>query len=208
MLKKYNIQENNKRIKTLLYVILVLTLMILKNKVAAANITIISPSKINVGDTATITIDFGTYIGAYDLFQLTYNSRILEYTGTESLVSKCWFDNSQNSNGIRYKTFTFKGKKNGTVNIGLNIKTVTSANNTMDALGDFNGSKKIIVGTGIEAGDINNDSYINSTDAAIILDKYKNEGITKTDLERGDINEDGIINAIDAAMVLDIFKNS
>ena len=78
----------------------------------------------------------------------------------------------------------------------------------MDALGDFNGSKKIIVGTGIEAGDINNDSYINSTDAAIILDKYKNEGITKTDLERGDINEDGIINAIDAAMVLDIFKNS
>lgn len=207
MLKIYNELKYSTKVKTIAFVIIFLALVLIDNKVSAANVRIIGPSKINVGDTATIKVDFGTYIGAIDLFELTYNSRILEYTGTEELYRRCWFDNSTASTGIKEKEFIFKGKKNGTASISVNIKGLYSANSLIDELGDCSIGKSIVVGTGIEAGDINNDNKINSTDAAIVLDKYKNGGITKTDLQRGDVNEDGLLNSYDAVMILDIFKN-
>ena len=57
-------------------------------------------------------------------------------------------------------------------------------------------------------GDVNLDGFINSTDAAYVLDKYKNEDANNQDLLYGDMNNDGILNSTDAAMILDIFKNS
>lgn len=57
-------------------------------------------------------------------------------------------------------------------------------------------------------GDMNNDTFINSTDAAVVLDKFKNNNATTDDFARGDMDNNNILNATDAAMILDIFKNS
>ena len=61
--------------------------------------------------------------------------------------------------------------------------------------------------TEILRGDVNKDYYINSTDAAIVLDKYKSGLSEDEDYSLYDINEDSMINAIDASMILDIYKN-
>lgn len=57
-------------------------------------------------------------------------------------------------------------------------------------------------------GDMNVDGFINSTDAAIVLDLYKNDNAVETDYLRGDMDDNGVLNSTDAAMILDIFKNS
>lgn len=57
-------------------------------------------------------------------------------------------------------------------------------------------------------GDMNADTFVNSADAAIVLDKFKGEDATFDDYDRGDMNEDNILNSTDAAMILDIFKSS
>ncbi len=59
-----------------------------------------------------------------------------------------------------------------------------------------------------QKGDIDNDGYINSTDAAIVLDFFKNSGATNKDFQYGDMNGDNLLNSTDAAMILDIFKSS
>ncbi len=59
----------------------------------------------------------------------------------------------------------------------------------------------------IVKGDINEDGYINSTDAAIVLDRFKNKDASQRDYELGDMNEDKFLDSTDAAMILDIFKN-
>ena len=56
-------------------------------------------------------------------------------------------------------------------------------------------------------GDINKDRYINSVDAAIVLDKFKSNDSTEEDFELGDMNEDNLLNSTDSAIILDIFKN-
>ena len=201
--------KNNKKNKAImLFAVMAISFVINKEKINAASIKIMGPTKIEVGETTTITVDFGTYIGAYDLFQLTYVSRILEYTGTEELNSKCWFDNTTTSKGIRFKTFTFKGRKNGTSDIKVVAQGLVSANNTIDELGNAQDSIEIIVGDGIEKGDLNRDGLINSTDAALLLDIYKSGNVKESDLKNGDVNEDKILNSTDAAMILDIYKDS
>ncbi len=57
-------------------------------------------------------------------------------------------------------------------------------------------------------GDLNQDGYINSTDAAMVLDLFKNGGAKKLDYNLGDLNGDNLLNSTDASMVLDIFKSS
>ena len=57
-------------------------------------------------------------------------------------------------------------------------------------------------------GDINKDKHINATDAAFILDLFKNGGATEDIYEIGDMNDDNVINSADAAIILDIFKNT
>lgn len=61
---------------------------------------------------------------------------------------------------------------------------------------------------GFIKGDMNADTYVNSTDAAIVLDIFKSNNATNEDLLHGDMNEDNLLNSIDAAMILDVFKNS
>ena len=59
-----------------------------------------------------------------------------------------------------------------------------------------------------QKGDVNKNGYINSTDAAFILDRFRNSNATEEDYELGDMNNDNQLNATDAASVLDIFQNS
>ncbi len=57
-------------------------------------------------------------------------------------------------------------------------------------------------------GDVNKDGFIDSTDAAIVLDLFKNGGATEENFKFGDMNNDNQLNSTDAAMILDIFKSS
>ena len=58
-------------------------------------------------------------------------------------------------------------------------------------------------------GDVNLDGFVNSTDAAIVLDCYKSSEPAPTGyLERGDLDGNGILTSTDAAIILDIFKNT
>ncbi len=59
----------------------------------------------------------------------------------------------------------------------------------------------------IQKGDVNEDGFINSTDAAIVLDFFKNGGATERDYELGDMDGDNLLNSTDASTILDIFKN-
>lgn len=56
-------------------------------------------------------------------------------------------------------------------------------------------------------GDLNTDGYVNSVDAAIALDIFKNNTANDVYIKIGDLSNDGYINATDAAMILDCFKN-
>lgn len=60
----------------------------------------------------------------------------------------------------------------------------------------------------IKKGDITEDGIINATDAAIVLDKYKNSDATSRDFELADMNDDNLLNSTDAAIILDLYKNS
>ncbi len=55
-------------------------------------------------------------------------------------------------------------------------------------------------------GDLNNDGLVNSVDASMLLDLFKNGNLTEEDIRRGDMNGDGLLNSIDASMILDLFK--
>lgn len=55
-------------------------------------------------------------------------------------------------------------------------------------------------------GDVSKDGFVNAIDAALVLDLYKNGGVTSEDIELADLNLDNVLNSIDAAMILDIYK--
>lgn len=96
----------------------------------------------------------------------------------------------------------------------FNEKDITNDPLTYFVKTDFGGYLYVDLGT-LESndhsgilGDVDKDGFVNSTDAAILLDKYKS-GLGKGDsMSTFDINKDGVINATDAAMVLDFFKNN
>lgn len=57
-------------------------------------------------------------------------------------------------------------------------------------------------------GDLNFDKLVNSSDAALALDLFKNNNATKMEYNVGDLNNDNQLSSSDAALILDIFKNS
>lgn len=56
-------------------------------------------------------------------------------------------------------------------------------------------------------GDINRDGVVNSTDAAIVLEKFSQNKASEEDIGIADIDLDGKLNSTDAAMILEIFAN-
>ena len=68
---------------------------------------------------------------------------------------------------------------------------------------------KIILQIGdYQLGDVNMDKQINATDAAKVLDLFKNNNATTKEIILGDMTGDGLLNSTDAALILDLFKNS
>lgn len=59
-------------------------------------------------------------------------------------------------------------------------------------------------------GDVNGDSIVNSTDAALVLDMYKNNSVPddEEDMLKCDLDGNSIVNSTDAAKILDIYKNN
>ena len=57
-------------------------------------------------------------------------------------------------------------------------------------------------------GDVNQDKTINSIDAAMVIDMYKNNSIDILYRILADINEDGSIDALDAAIIIDMYKDN
>ena len=60
-----------------------------------------------------------------------------------------------------------------------------------------------------QKGDVNKDGAINSIDASLIIDMYKNNSqITQEELNIADMNNDRAINSVDASIIIDMYKNN
>ena len=60
-----------------------------------------------------------------------------------------------------------------------------------------------------QKGDVNKDGAINSIDASLIIDMYKNNSqITQEELNIADMNNDKAINSVDASIIIDMYKNN
>lgn len=194
----------SKRKKFLIIFMLLFCIFSYINSVNAIEIK--SKDKIAVGEEIIVTLDFGTYVAAYDSLELTYNNRIMTYNSSYSLIEGLWWDTSNESKGIDKKVYSFTATGNGICTINIIIKGLVSANQNMDVLGDVELYKKITVGTGYLKGDLDGDGVVNANDAAMVLDLYKYGNTTDDDFLVADIDEDGMINANDAALILDMYK--
>ncbi len=196
--------QNNNKLKKIALIFFIFTFLF--SNVKAFEIS--SKDNIDIGEIITVTLDFETNVGAYDSLNVTYNEYALEYISGDALSETVWHDSSKEQLGISSKTYVFRGKANGISTIEVNIKGAVSANESMDVLGEINVSKRITVGSGYIKGDMNSDGYINSVDAAIVMNIYKNNNATQDDIEIVDMNNDGYVNSIDAALIMNMFKNN
>ncbi len=57
-------------------------------------------------------------------------------------------------------------------------------------------------------GDADGDMNVNAVDAAIVMNKFKNNNFTNDDLYNIDMNYDKVINSVDAAIIMNRFKNN
>ena len=131
-----------KKIKV--FVILVALYIAICLNINAANIS--GNSNVRVGETFTITFEFGTNVGAYDSINVSYDPSMYEYISGDNLNESVWWDQSDTSSGISTKTYTFKAINEGSSRIAVVAKGVTSANENMDELGTI-ASEKIINAT-------------------------------------------------------------
>lgn len=133
---------NKKMLSKVIAFIFAFTVFIGSN-IYAASLT--GNSNIYVGDTVTVTFNFGQNVAAYDDLSVSYDSSIFEYLSGDSLKEDVWWDQTESSNGISTKTYTFKAIKAGTSRITVVSNGVTSANEAMDSLGTVTAEKMINV---------------------------------------------------------------
>ena len=191
-------------IKYFICFVIIGIIAIMQSKVNAVKID--TKSHVNIGEEVLVTVDFETYIAAYDGFELSYNERIMKYNSPYELIEGLWWDTSVESTGINKKVYSFTALGNGDNTIRVKIKGLVSANYEMDDLGDINISKTMIIGSGSKLGDLDGNGTVNANDAALVLDLYKYSNITEDDLKVADIYQNGLINANDAALILDMYK--
>ena len=133
----------NRRILKRVSVALFVFLMIVTTNIYAASIT--GNSDVYVGDTFTLTFDFGTNVGAYDNLGVSYDTSMFEYVSGDSLTENVWWDQTDESSGIRTKSYTFRALKSGSSRITVVSNGVISANEAMDPLGTITAEKMINV---------------------------------------------------------------
>jgi len=193
----------NKGIKVAICIFIISLLINISNIYA---ISVTSPSKIAVGNSVTITLNFGTNVGAYDSIKVNYDTNLLEYVSGDPTEEGVWWDNSQESRGISSKTYKFKAKTDGLATITISVKGLTSANQSMDYIGDVNVSKEITIGSGIKKGDADKNGVVDANDASLVLEIYKSENTTREHKAICDLDNNGIVDANDASLILEQYK--
>ena len=101
-------------------VMLVYIIIFCINTVSAA--TLSAKTNISINETITVTLDFGEYVAAYDSLEVTYNDNVMEYVSGSPLSEGLWWDTTNESRGIKTKTYKFKGTKDGISNIRIKVK--------------------------------------------------------------------------------------
>ena len=114
--------------------------------------------------------------------------------------------------GVENPNIEFHSSDNSIVNVDENGHIIALANGqaTITAsYGDISSDIQIFVGSdSYLIGDVNQDKAINSIDASMVIDIYKNN--TEDALLRilADVNGDGAINALDSSLIIDIYKKN
>ena len=133
---------NKVKLKRVAVFMFIFTLVI-TSRIYAASIT--GNSSVYVGDTFTLTFDFGTNVAAYDNLGVSYDTSMFEYVSGDSLNEEVWWDQTEASSGIRTKTYTFRALKEGSSKITVVTNGAISANEAMDPLGTITAEKMIDV---------------------------------------------------------------
>lgn len=120
----------------------------------------------------------------------------ISYNPANTTDSKEFTVKSSNTNiiSVNGKKITAKAAGKATITATCNDKTA-SIEITVSAAQEF------------LKGDVTKDKFVNSTDAAMVLDIFKNNNATQEDFKRGDMDNNNILNATDASLILDLFKN-
>ena len=133
-------------------------------------------------------------------------------TNTTDEVNISWSNSNPNIASIDAKTGVVTPKAEGNTIITATVIASYYNGTTKTISYSSTLTKSIKVNdTGMpqyRKGDVNKDGYVNSIDAALVLDIFKNGGATQENYNLGDMNEDNVLSSTDAAMILDIFKNS
>ncbi len=129
--------------KTLVLLLIMFMAFTLSINVKAASIT--GNSSVNVGDTFSVTFNFGKNVGAYDSLNVSYDSNMLEYVSGDPLSEKTWYDESSTQYGIASKTYTFKAKSSGSTKIVVVGDGVVRAEDIeyIDAVSPGSGTGKV-----------------------------------------------------------------
>ena len=98
-------------------------------------------------------------------------------------------------------------KKEGTVTIQVKVLGSDVVSNCVVTVGD-GGITQPPIDDKYAKGDINKNGTVDSTDAAIVLTKYKANSSTLEDLELADMNNDGVLDSTDAAMIITVYKRN
>lgn len=128
------------KLRKITTIILALVILVGTNIYAAS---LSGNSSVKVGDTFTLTFDFGTNVGAYDSLNVSYDTSMFEYVSGDALSESVWWDQSIESKGISTKTYTFKALKEGSSRITVVSNGTISANETMDNLGTVTAEKMV-----------------------------------------------------------------
>lgn len=128
------------KLRKITTIILALVILVGTNIYAAS---LSGNSSVKVGDTFTLTFNFGTNVGAYDSLNVSYDTTMFEYVSGDALSESVWWDQTTESKGISTKTYTFKALKEGSSRITIVSNGTISANETMDSLGTVTAEKMV-----------------------------------------------------------------
>ncbi len=136
-----------------IFVIMFLTFSV---KINAASIN--GNTDVNVGDTVTLTFNFGVNIAAYDSINISYDSEMLEYVSGDSLNEGVWWDETSESQGIRTKTYVFRAISDGSTKVMATVSGAVDAGVEMDELGTLTAEKLINISTKVEEPQVDNNT--------------------------------------------------
>lgn len=138
----------NKKILNKVIVALLTIMLFASFNIYAASIN--GNSNVYVGDTFTVTFNFGQNVGAYDDITVGYDSHVLEYVSGDSLKELAWYDATNEQYGISTKSYTFRAINEGRGRISVTVNGAVSANEAMDPIGTIAAEKLINVSKKVE----------------------------------------------------------